>query len=457
MLNEQSNGLSSVSTPAQGSVAQYADPNYTGNRRGGGFGGLEDPHTMMTILAIGTAFIPVVGPFISAGIGLADAAMYYNEGDKKTAGIVGALSILPFIGTVIVKIPGVKELGVKGMASLASKLSKGGKNLTKIESEVLNSIKNNESLIKQELTNAGTKLTPLTKQIQTLKPSYIERFGQAEYDKLLGDFISGTKDKNLFIKTLSSTKANPKIANFISKFGIKFTQNELKQIHEYTSIIKNLPKVLTKFTLESMNPTVNVITKNGPKTIKLKFITANQAVKTWGEKYRTVFGFAGGNKVVFIVDNIKKMSSGDLDQLFYHEFAHIKDPSNISSKLTNVYKPANERYSKEYFSKGYYFHPRELVANTSKILNGMSVNLKNNIKSLGKDRSLKTLDDLISWAKGTKKDFTEDMIKVLGYDQKFVKEHLDILMEKNSKEYRNLVTKIAQQSDYLKSQVKLAL
>ena len=59
-----------------------------------------DPHTLMTVLAIGTAFIPVVGPFISAGIGLADAAMYYKEGDKTSAGVTAAFSMIPFIGKV---------------------------------------------------------------------------------------------------------------------------------------------------------------------------------------------------------------------------------------------------------------------------------------------------------------------------------------------------------------------
>jgi len=46
----------------------------------------QNAHTVNTVLQIATAFIPLVGPVISMGIGLADAAMYWNEGDKKTAG-----------------------------------------------------------------------------------------------------------------------------------------------------------------------------------------------------------------------------------------------------------------------------------------------------------------------------------------------------------------------------------
>ena len=101
--------------------------------------GKIDPHTLMTVLAIGTAFIPVVGPFISAGIGLADAAMYYKEGDKTSAGVTAAFSMIPFIG----KIPGVKELGSKGMALLGSKLAKGIKVFSPAETKILNTIKQN--------------------------------------------------------------------------------------------------------------------------------------------------------------------------------------------------------------------------------------------------------------------------------------------------------------------------
>ena len=107
-------------------------------------------------------------------------------------------------------------------------------------------------------------------------------------------------------------------------------------------------------------------------------------------------------------------------------------------------------------SKGYYFHPRELVANTAKILNGLSTNTNKIMKSLGKEKTLRGLDDLINWSKGTKKDFTDEMTKLLGYTDPFVKEHFTNLL-KNTDEYRKLVTKVAQQAEYLKSQVKLAL
>lgn len=103
-----------------------------------------DHHDLMTTLQIGTAFIPYVGPFISTGVGLLDAKMYYDEGDKTSAGVVAFFSILPGIGAVISKIPGVKQLGQKGMNALAKKIiSKETQTLTQTEIEVVKGITSN--------------------------------------------------------------------------------------------------------------------------------------------------------------------------------------------------------------------------------------------------------------------------------------------------------------------------
>jgi hypothetical protein len=110
-------------------------------------------HDVATVLAIATVFIPVVGPFISAGIGLADAALYYKEGDAKTAGLVAAFSMLPAVGSVVSKIPGVKQLGVKGMASLASRLSKGAQITNPVEVAVVNGINLNKNLVQNGLNS----------------------------------------------------------------------------------------------------------------------------------------------------------------------------------------------------------------------------------------------------------------------------------------------------------------
>jgi hypothetical protein len=126
-----------------------------------------DSHTKLSILQIGTAFIPFVGPLISAGIGLADAALYYKEGDKKTAAFILALSALPYIGTVVKKIPGISNLGPKGMTLLASKISKG-LGLTKNESQIAKSLSQNSKLIQSEKNNIFNVLK--NKKINKTKP-----------------------------------------------------------------------------------------------------------------------------------------------------------------------------------------------------------------------------------------------------------------------------------------------
>ena len=117
----------------------------------------ENAHTVNTVLQIGTAFIPIIGPFISAGIGLADAGIYYNSGDTKKAGLVAILSLLPGVGSIVSKIPGVAQLGQKGMTALATKLGTNG-TLTATETAVVDGLAKNAALVQQESSNLVQKL-----------------------------------------------------------------------------------------------------------------------------------------------------------------------------------------------------------------------------------------------------------------------------------------------------------
>jgi hypothetical protein len=167
-------------------------------------------HDFMAALAIGTAFIPVAGIFISATIGMADAALYYNEGDKKTAGLVGGLSMLPFVGKIVAKIPGIKELGIKGMAALAGKLGIGAKNLTKAEAEIAQAISNNSVIIQNELTKLAPKLKSIVNEVIASKAPYVQKYGERAYNDLLKKYLFGGVDKKGFVNTLKGVK-NPTI------------------------------------------------------------------------------------------------------------------------------------------------------------------------------------------------------------------------------------------------------
>lgn len=135
---------------------------------------VKDAHFFLPLLSVATAFIPLIGPFVSAGIGLGDALLYYNEGDTKTAGMMAMFSLLPGVGAIVGKIPGIKQLGAKGMAALAPKISKGSSNLTKLEAEVVEAISQNSTLVQQELNTyiqnlaaqgAKTAANPTTAQV----------------------------------------------------------------------------------------------------------------------------------------------------------------------------------------------------------------------------------------------------------------------------------------------------
>jgi hypothetical protein len=228
-----------------------------------------DPHTLMSIAQIGTSFIPFVGPLISAGIGLADAKMYYSEGDKKTAGITAALSMIPFVGSLVSKIPGVKQLGSKGISLLASKLSKGSKNLTKAESEIVNAVKTYSSQVQSELTKMGPKLKGVVKELEMYKGNFIKKYGQQKYNELIVKYLSDGIDK----KTLLSQIKNVNIPK--NKIVKVYRAGEKKSEMFYVSPNKDyVLKYYKKPNNEMYSMKLNLgrvldLTKLNPESIKI--------------------------------------------------------------------------------------------------------------------------------------------------------------------------------------------
>ena len=148
-----------------------------------------DPHTRNMILGIATAFIPYVGPFISAGIGIYDAKQYYDEGDTKTAGMIAIFSIIPGISAIKTAIPLVTKLGAKGMASLGVKLSKGVKIVNPQEIEVVNSIRKYRPLIQQELNKKANELSIMAAKNNVKKQITRQNIGKGATN--LGKSVAG--------------------------------------------------------------------------------------------------------------------------------------------------------------------------------------------------------------------------------------------------------------------------
>jgi hypothetical protein len=62
-------------------------------------------------------------------------------------------SIMPGIGPIVSKIPGIKQLGSKGMSLLATKISKGIKITDPNEIGIINTIAKNLELVKSSVSN----------------------------------------------------------------------------------------------------------------------------------------------------------------------------------------------------------------------------------------------------------------------------------------------------------------
>ena len=128
--------------------------------------GINSPefiHQWNGIYSIGANFAPMIGPFVSSGISLYDAKLYYDEGDKITAGVMTAFALLPYVGSIVSKIPGVKELGPKGMVDLASKIARGTPITDTAELAVMGGINTNSGLIQKALKYVGDDIVKLGK------------------------------------------------------------------------------------------------------------------------------------------------------------------------------------------------------------------------------------------------------------------------------------------------------
>ena len=107
-----------------------------------------DGHLMLDILAFGTYFIPVVGPFISLGLELTNAYSYYAEGENYDAGLALVFAAIPF-GELVKRIPVVNKLGKEGLRRLAGKVGKKNAKYLDDEIKALKGIEKNSDWVKR--------------------------------------------------------------------------------------------------------------------------------------------------------------------------------------------------------------------------------------------------------------------------------------------------------------------
>jgi len=130
------------------------------------WGNVEARSVLWGAAALASAFIPVVGPFIAAGIGLGGAGDYWTSNKHKEAAIVAFFSLLPMVG----KIPGVgtisKALGEEMKAAVLSKGALSEKQLETLISIIKYDTQVSKSLVASMQTQvAGKALSEVEKHI----------------------------------------------------------------------------------------------------------------------------------------------------------------------------------------------------------------------------------------------------------------------------------------------------
>ena len=103
--------------------------------------------TVLSVLSFASAFIPVVGPFIAAGIGLAEAGVAYSQGNKEEAIIGFIFSAIPLAA----EIPGLKNVGQAVMKQIGTKVVSKIP-LSAYENKVVSYIAKNKTAV-EEVTN----------------------------------------------------------------------------------------------------------------------------------------------------------------------------------------------------------------------------------------------------------------------------------------------------------------
>ena len=168
----------------------------------------EYRHGIIDALAIATMFIPLVGPVISLGLEVGNAALYYKENDNYSAGLAAAFALIP-AGGILRRIPGVKKFGRKFLVTALKKartLEQGrklAKPMTKLEKEAVEAFSKNSDEIMEAAKN-GAKKEGLEVGVKTTSKT-ISKTLKNKISKLIKDDFS-----EVVYKVYKYAKKHPK-------------------------------------------------------------------------------------------------------------------------------------------------------------------------------------------------------------------------------------------------------
>lgn len=164
------------------------------------WGNVEARSVLWGAAALASAFIPVVGPFVAAGIGLGGAADLWTSNKKEEAGIAAFFSLLPIVG----KIPGVGTIS-KGLAEelKAAVISNGALSEKQLET-LIKIIKYDEQVSEamipaiENMGKSKLKTELMSTLVKETEKKIVELSGMPNYGDLKKDIAKsavGVKEK----------------------------------------------------------------------------------------------------------------------------------------------------------------------------------------------------------------------------------------------------------------------
>jgi hypothetical protein len=198
-------------------------------------GNCDNPwHCILPVLAVGALFIsgPVgwgaYGSYLGLGLSITieavDAAIYWNEDEKQTAGLVLGLSLLPVLGKVVKKFPFVKEWGKAGSKVQLKFIN--GEAISVLENYQLKALKNSKTFIDKEILDyaaekaaresielAGQKVTKETLE-NAMKKGYMEVTVDGVTHKITKDMFNGLTQVGTNKVLIYTAKQQSKLITF---------------------------------------------------------------------------------------------------------------------------------------------------------------------------------------------------------------------------------------------------
>lgn len=151
-------------------------------------------HDFLQVSAFVSDFIPIIGPFISAGLVARDAQLYWQEGKRDEAVTTAVWGAIPAL-QIAKKLKLLEHLPANKFKELGIKILKNSKSFNASESEVLKKLSQYKSQIQNELTKylnmmmseskrkaiGNVAKKPLIKQAAGATASYLGTDYAAEY------------------------------------------------------------------------------------------------------------------------------------------------------------------------------------------------------------------------------------------------------------------------------------